>query len=140
MTGVQTCALPILPARHFAIVFPGQGVSTAEIFQAPELTRNSAKTTIRAFLTAGGRNDCAPVATRRYPEIARALAWLGQRGDAKLTGSGSCVFADFVNRAQAEAALRDLPAGWSGHVARGLERSPLQERLAAERASREWRG
>ena len=38
--------------------------------------------------------------------------------------------------AQAEAALLDLPVGWSGFAARGLDRSPLLERLAAERASR----
>ena len=129
-----------LPGRHFAIIFPGLGVSTAEIFQAPELTRNSPKTTIRGFLTAGGRNDCAPVATRRYPEVARVMAWLGQRGDARLTGTGSCVFADFPDRAHAEAALADLPGGWSAYVARGIDRSPLPERLAAERASRDRRG
>jgi 4-diphosphocytidyl-2-C-methyl-D-erythritol kinase len=129
-----------LPPRHFAVVFPGVGVSTAEIFQAPELTRNSPKTTIRGFLTAGGRNDCAPVATRRYPEVARALAWLAQRGDARLTGTGSSVFAGFADREQARAALADLPSGWSGFVVRGLDRSPLQERLAAERASRDAEG
>jgi len=124
-----------LPPRYFAVIFPGVGASTAEIFQAPELTRNSPKTTIRGFLTAGGRNDCAPVATGRYPEIARALAWLAPRGEARLTGTGSCVFAGFGDRAKATAALADLPQAWSGFVARGLERSPLQGRLAAERMS-----
>jgi 4-diphosphocytidyl-2-C-methyl-D-erythritol kinase len=104
------------------------------VFQAPELTRNSPSLTIRGFLQAGGRNDCAPVATGRYPEVAAALAWLARRGDARLTGTGSCVFAGFAERAEAEAALSDLPGGWSGFVARGLDRSPLQERLAAERA------
>jgi 4-diphosphocytidyl-2-C-methyl-D-erythritol kinase len=123
-----------LPARHYAIIYPGVGVSTAEVFQAPELTRNSPSLTIRGFLQAGGRNDCAPVASRRYPEVAAALAWLGRQGDARLTGTGSCVFAGFADRSQAEAALSDLPGGWSGFVARGLDRSPLQERLAAERA------
>lgn len=123
-----------LPPRHYAVVFPGIGVSTAEVFQASELTRNSPSLTIRGFLQAGGRNDCAPVATGRYPEVARALAWLARRGDARLTGTGSCVFAGFADRSQAAAALSDLPGGWSGFVARGLDRSPLQERLAAERA------
>ena len=121
-----------LPPRHYAVVFPGIGVSTAEVFQATELTRNSPSLTIRGFLQSGGRNDCAPVVTGRYPEVARALAWLARRGDARLTGSGSCVFAGFADRSQAEAALSDLPGGWSGFVARGLDRSPLQERLAAE--------
>lgn len=123
-----------LPPRHYAVIFPGVGVSTAEVFQASELTRNSPSLTIRGFLQAGGRNDCAPVATGRYPEVARALGWLARRGDARLTGTGSCVFADFEERVQAEAALSELPGEWSGFVAKGLDRSPLQERLAAERA------
>ncbi|MGB5131759.1 MAG: 4-(cytidine 5'-diphospho)-2-C-methyl-D-erythritol kinase [Steroidobacteraceae bacterium] len=123
-----------LPPTHYAVIFPGVGVSTAEVFQASELTRNSPSLTIRAFLQAGGRNDCAPVTTGRYPEVARALGWLARRGTARLTGTGSCVFAGFAERAQAEAALSGLPGEWSGFVARGLDRSPLQERVAAERA------
>jgi 4-diphosphocytidyl-2-C-methyl-D-erythritol kinase len=134
--GVGDELTPIdLPQRHFAIVHPGIGVRTAEVFQAFELTRNSPRTTIRGFLKAGGQNDCEPVVAGRNPEVARALAWLGARGSARLTGTGSCVFAGFDARGAAEAALADLPAGWSGVVARGLDRSPLQERLAAERSS-----
>jgi 4-diphosphocytidyl-2-C-methyl-D-erythritol kinase len=134
--GVGEVLTPIdLPPRHFAIVHPGVGVRTAEIFQAIELTRNSPRTTIRGFLKAGGRNDCEPVVAGRNPEVARALAWLAARGDARLTGTGSCVFAGFDAHGAAEAALADLPPGWSGVVARGLDRSPLQERLAAERSS-----
>jgi 4-diphosphocytidyl-2-C-methyl-D-erythritol kinase len=125
-----------LPRQHFAVIYPGTGVRTGEVFQAPELTRNSAKTTIRGFLKAGGRNDCEAVVSRRFPEVARALSWLAARGNARLTGTGSCVFAGFADRAMAEAALEGLPPEWSGFVARGLDRSPLQERLAAERGAR----
>ncbi len=124
-----------LPERHFAIVFPGVGVSTAEVFQAPELTRKTPETTIRGFLKAGGRNDCEPVVTGRSPEVRRALEWLAGRGEARMTGTGSCVFAAFADRAGAEAALEGLPAQWQGFAARGLGRSPLQERLAAERSN-----
>ena len=123
-----------LPPKHYAIVFPGVGISTAEIFQAPELTRKTPETTIRGFLKAGGRNDCEPVVAGRSPEVRRALDWLGRRGSARMTGTGSCVFAAFDDRGSAQAALADLPKGWRGFVARGLDRSPLQERLAAERS------
>ncbi len=123
-----------LPQMHYAIVFPGVGISTAEVFQASELTRKTPKTTIRGFLKAGGLNDCEPVVTGRSPEVRRALAWLSARGDARLTGTGSCVFAAFADRGVAESALSGLPPGWRGYVAGGLDRSPLQERLAAERA------
>ena len=123
-----------LPERHFAIVFPGVGIPTAEVFQAPELTRKTPKTTIRGFLQAGGRNDCEPVVAGRSPEVRRALSWLGERGEARMTGTGSCVFASFGDRKSAQAALDGLPAEWRGFVAKGLDRSPLQERLAAERS------
>jgi 4-diphosphocytidyl-2-C-methyl-D-erythritol kinase len=123
-----------LPPKHYAIVFPGVGISTAEIFQAPELTRKTPETTIRGFLKAGGRNDCEPVVAGRSPEVRRALDWLGRRGSARMTGTGSCVFAAFDDRGSAQAALADLPRGWRGFVARGLDRSPLQERLAAEQS------
>jgi 4-diphosphocytidyl-2-C-methyl-D-erythritol kinase len=124
-----------LPGRWYAVIRPAVAVSTAEVFQAPELTRNSPAITIRGFLTAGGRNDCAPVVIARYPEVRRALDWLGRRGDARLTGTGSCVFASFADRDGAEAALRGLPAEWQGFVARGLNRSPLEARVAMERAT-----
>jgi 4-diphosphocytidyl-2-C-methyl-D-erythritol kinase len=134
--GVGDRLIPIdLPPRHFAIVHPGVGVRTGEIFQAIELTRKSPKTTIRGFLKAGGGNDCEPVVCGRNPEVARALAWFAGRGGARLTGTGSCVFASFETPGAAQAALAELPAGWTGYVARGLDRSPLQERLAAERSS-----
>ncbi|HET8692857.1 MAG TPA: 4-(cytidine 5'-diphospho)-2-C-methyl-D-erythritol kinase [Steroidobacteraceae bacterium] len=123
-----------LPPRHFAIVFPGVGMPTAEVFQAPELTRKTPETTIRGFLKAGGRNDCEPVVTGRSPEVRRALAWLAERGEARMTGTGSCVFAAFADRDAAAAALAGLPPEWRGFVAQGLDRSPLQERLAAERS------
>ena len=71
----------------------------------------------------------------RWPEVGSALAWLGRVGEARLTGTGSCVFAAFASAAAARAALADLPAGWQGYVARGLARSPLLERLAAAGAS-----
>ena len=136
--GVGERLTPVeLPSRHFAIVFPGVGIRTADVFQASELTRKTAKTTIRAFLKSGGHNDCEPVVAGRSPEVRNALVWLSSRGKARLTGTGSCVFAEFADRETAEAALAGLPGGWRGFVARGLDRSPLLERLAAERLSRD---
>ena len=125
-----------LPERWFALIWPGVSVSTAGIFQAPELTRNSPKITIRAFLQAGGRNDCEPVVTARYPEVRQAIEWLGQFGPARMTGTGSGVFAAFSTQGEAASALQHLPPGWQGFLVRGLASSPLLERLGVERAAR----
>ena len=78
------------------------------------------------FLAGAGRNDFLPVVTKRYPEIAAALEWLGRFGKARLSGSGASVFADFSDPGHADAALKQLPKGWAAFVARGLNRSPLK--------------
>ena len=111
--------------EHYLIVKPQTAVSTAEVFQAPELTRNSPVTTIRGFLAAGGRNDCTACVRGRYPEIAEALDWLQEFGEARLTGTGACVFVALPDEHTAQAVRARLPARWSGYVVRGLNRSPL---------------
>jgi 4-diphosphocytidyl-2C-methyl-D-erythritol kinase len=67
------------------------------------------------------------VVVARYPEVGEALAWLAQRADARMTGSGGCVFAAFASREAAQAALQGLPGSMRGFVARGLEHHPLRE-------------
>ncbi len=120
------------PESSYLVIKPRAAVSTAEIFQAAELTRNSPITTIRAFLGGGGRNDCTSTVRRRYPEIAEALDWLEKFGEARLTGTGACVFAVMPDTARALEVKARLPAQWAGFVVRGLNRSPLLDRLAYE--------
>ena len=122
-------------AHTYLLVRPDVTVATAEVFQAPDLTRDSPVITMPGFLAAGGRNDFEPVVRRRYPAVAEALDWLGQFAPARLTGSGSCVYAAMDDEASARKALARLPARWRGYVVRGLNRSPLLERLALEEAT-----
>jgi 4-diphosphocytidyl-2-C-methyl-D-erythritol kinase len=120
------------PEQCFLLVRPDVGVSTSEVFKAPELTRDSPLITIGGFLKAGGRNDCEPVVRRRFPAVAEALDWLGRFAPARLTGTGSCVYAAMPAEADARAALAGLPARWTGYVVRGLNRSPLAARSELE--------
>ncbi|MDY6948293.1 MAG: 4-(cytidine 5'-diphospho)-2-C-methyl-D-erythritol kinase [Pseudomonadota bacterium] len=122
------------PEGVFLVLKPQAGVSTAAVFQDPELTRNSPVTTIRAFFAGGGRNDCAPVVRKRSGEIAEALDWLDEFGEARLTGTGACVFVAMPDEATARRAAARVPARWTGYVVRGLNRSPLLDRLAHEAA------
>jgi 4-diphosphocytidyl-2-C-methyl-D-erythritol kinase len=119
----------------YLLVRPDVTVATAEVFQAPDLTRDSPVITMPGFLAAGGRNDFEPVVRRRYPVVAEALDWLGQFAPARLTGSGSCVYAAMDDEVSARTALARLPGRWRGYVVRGLNRSPLLERLALEEAA-----
>jgi 4-diphosphocytidyl-2-C-methyl-D-erythritol kinase len=114
-----------LPPAWYLILVPELAVSTAEIFSAAELTRNTNAITIAAFSVGQGRNDLEPVVCRRYPQVARHLEWLHRYGDARMTGSGACVFCAFDSEEQARKVLSELPADMRGFVARGLERHPL---------------
>jgi 4-diphosphocytidyl-2-C-methyl-D-erythritol kinase len=118
-----------LPERWYVIIRPDVAVATAEVFQAPELTRNSPLITIRGFLESGGRNDCEPVVRARYSQVREALEWLRQSAPARLTGTGSCVFAEFTSAAAAAELAARVPDRWTRFVARGLNRSPVHERL-----------
>ncbi len=121
-----------LPEPWYLVVEPPCRVTTREIFQAPELTRNSAPITIAGFRAGQGRNDFEPVVRKRYPAVSQALDWLATYGEARLTGSGSCVFAAFADETEARRCEATLPQGWRGFVAKGCNRSPLHARLAME--------
>ncbi len=114
-----------LPSAWYLVLVPELAVSTAEIFSAAELTRNTNAITIAAFSVGRGHNDLEPVVCRRYPQVARHLEWLQRYGDARMTGSGACVFCAFDSEEQARRVLGELPADMRGFVARGLERHPL---------------
>lgn len=123
-----------VPPAWYLVVCPPCTVSTAQVFSDPELTRDTPKTTIKGFVSAGGRNDCEPVVRRLYPEVGAALDWLASRagGGARLTGTGACVFARFDSAAEAAAALVAMPGRWTGFVARGVGESALLARRRAD--------
>ena len=132
--GVGELLTPLeLPEAWYVIIHPGIPVGTREIFQSPELTRNSPLLTIRAFFESGGRNDCEPVVRAKFPAVAEALDWLGRFAPARLTGTGACVFAACASASEAERVAARVPDRWRSYVARGLNRSPLHELLAPAR-------
>ena len=87
--GVGERLTPVdFPEPVYLLVQPDVAVSTAEVFKAPELTRDSPVITIAGFLQTGGRNDCEPVVRRRYPAVADALDWLGRHRARATHGHG----------------------------------------------------
>ena len=122
----------------YLVLTPPGSVATAAVFGDPGLTRDSPAITMLDFVRGEIRNDCLPVVRRSYPQVAAALDWLTHwladsgagAGEARLTGTGGCVFAAFPARTAAVAARDAAPAGLGAFVARGLNRSPLLDRLA----------
>jgi len=127
--GVGERLMPLeLPETWYAVVFPDVQVSTAAVFRAPELTRNTPRIKIAAFRSGRVGNDCLAVVRGLYPQVDEALRWLGQFGEAKLTGTGACVFAAFPTEEQARAVAARVHPPWQAFAARGVMRSPLCDR------------
>jgi 4-diphosphocytidyl-2-C-methyl-D-erythritol kinase len=117
----------ILPPAWYVVLVPPVAVSTALVFAASELKRDSKKIRIQSFSADLAGNDLEPFVCREYPEVARHLEWLRQFGQAMMSGSGACVFAAFDSENAARGVLARLPDGMQGFVASGLERHPLRD-------------
>ena len=113
----------------YLVVAPACQVSTAEIFSDERLTRDTPAITLAAFREHGGRNDCLPVVTARYPEIRNTLILLNKFCEAKMTGTGSCLFGAFPNEREADKVRARLPATLQAFVAKGCNVSPLHALL-----------
>lgn len=120
-----------LPARHYLVLQPAVSVSTAAIFSAPELRRDTPPVSVGEWSAGFGRNDLQSVACARFREIADCLNWVSRFAEARMTGSGACVFAEFADRDLAEDVCRRAPPGLRAWVAAGVERHPLYD-LAAD--------
>ncbi|SEC07128.1 4-(cytidine 5'-diphospho)-2-C-methyl-D-erythritol kinase [Pseudomonas anguilliseptica] len=113
----------------FLVAIPQVLVSTAEIFSDPELTRDTPPIKVRSLLEGGGRNDCQPVVTKRYPEVRNALILLNKFVQTRLTGTGACVFGSFPNQDDADKVARQLPATLPSFIAQGRNISMLHRKL-----------
>lgn len=127
--GEKLRPITLLPAWYLILV-PPVHVSTAKVFASKELTRNTIPVKIPPFSVRHGHNDLESVVCLAYPEVARHLEWLRQLNDttmAAMTGSGACLFAEFVTESAARKALASVPVDMSGFVVQGLDRHPMQD-------------
>jgi 4-diphosphocytidyl-2-C-methyl-D-erythritol kinase len=123
-----------VPSWWYVVLTPAVSVPTPAIYAAAELTRNTEPLKMEDFsarpeliaTSARLRNDLEPVVIARYPIVREHLQWLARHGKARMTGSGSCVFAAFASRAQAEQVLHQLPPEMKGFVAQGIAQHPMR--------------
>ena len=124
--GVGEALQPVdVPPAWYVVLEPPVQVPTVAIFKDPALRRDTPPMHASEWQPGVGDNDLQPVAMRQFPEIAGCLDWLAQFGDARMTGSGACVFAGFAEEGEARSVLARLPAGMRGWAAQGLDRHPL---------------
>ena len=116
--------------KWYLVVKPQVSIATVDIFTHSELTRNTPKRALSTLLEQEYVNDCEKIVRMLYPEVDKQLSWLLQYAPSRLTGTGSCVFAEFSSKKEAESVLEQLPDTVSAFVARGRNISPLKETLA----------
>ena len=128
--GVGEILTPVEPEEPwYLVLIPQVAVSTAEIFSHPLLTRDSLPIKVRPVPKGNSRNDCQAVVTELYPDVRKALNLLGKYTEAKLTGTGSCIFGAFPNEADADKVLHLLTETLTGFVAKGSNVSMLHRKL-----------
>lgn len=129
--GIGDKLTPVAPVEPwYLIINPMVQVSTATLFNAPELTRNTSPITIRDFMDGRSTNVFEPVVVPRYPEVGTALEWLRKNHRvrrAKMSGTGSCVFAACESEEQAQELCSKLPDTMTGYVVKGRNASPLYD-------------
>lgn len=120
-----------LGERHYVVLDPGVAVATGPVFQAPDLTRDSAPLTIPLLPEpAARRNDLERVVRRLHPAVDAAIGWLCRFGAARLTGSGGCCFVEVASASTGAEVAAACPAPWRAWVVRGVDRSPLLGEIA----------
>ena len=138
--GERLRAIP-LETQDFVVIFPNQGIATAQIFQDPQLTRDHAPITIDRFLASPmsfQSNDCQAVAVRNCPEVKHALDWIYKavpHSAPCMSGSGSSVFAALGPKTDTENLqnlLQNLPKGWIGRIVRGLNKNPAYNLISSD--------
>lgn len=128
--GEELTPLADLPEPWYVVVIPPCHVATGAVFCSPDLTRDNKPIKIADFLAGRQENHCLPVVAAMYPPVREALNALGAYSQqAKLTGTGACVFAAFTTQQQAERVLLELSQNWQVFVARGANISPVHRAL-----------
>ncbi len=116
--------------KWYLVVRPAVSIATKDIFTHPQLMRNTPKRDLASLLTTPYENDCEKIVRSLDPEVDKQLSWLLQYAPSRLTGTGSCVFAEFSSRKDAKAVFAQLSDNVLAFVAQGRNVSPLRKTLA----------
>lgn len=134
--GIGEQLTPIEPEQCWYLVSkPDVSISTASVFNSPDLPRNTTKLTCEnfseiycdkdLFLDDVYHNDCQTMVIKHYDEVAKLLAWLVEYAPSRMTGTGACVFSQFSSEKEAYEIQKKLPFGIESFVAQGLNKSPF---------------
>jgi len=122
------------PEKWYLLLIPPVHVSTKQVFENSDLTRDCSTIKLCDLSRREWRNVCTPVVRKNYPLVSQAFDIIGKYSEAKMSGTGASVFAGFDTKAQAEDILQKIGenaeiGSWTSFVAKGLNQSPLHHFL-----------
>ena len=115
-----------LAQKQFIVLKPDCFISTQLLFSQKTLTRDTKPTTFCAYQLEPSLfgNNFEPLARQLYPEVEEAMQYLDQFGQAKLTGTGACVFTEVIQERNVKQILQNAPC--KAYLVNGLAESPLR--------------
>ena len=115
-----------LAQKQFIVLKPDCFISTQLLFSQKTLTRDTKPTTFCAYRLEPSLfgNNFEPLARQLYPEVEEAMQYLDQFGQAKLTGTGACVFTEVIQEMNVKQILQNAPC--KAYLVNGLAESPLR--------------
>lgn len=105
--------------KWYVVLRPQVHISTKDIFTHPDLIRNSPVQSWEQLSAQPFVNDCEPLVRKLYPIVDETINWLSQYAPTRLTGTGSCVFAEFSSKDEALKVIDKIPTNISFFVAKG---------------------
>ena len=123
--GEQLTFIDLAP-KQYIVLNPDCFISTQLLFSQKILTRNTKPTKFCGYQIKPSDfgNNFEPVARSLYPEVDEAMRYLDQFGQAKLTGTGACVFTEVTAEMNVDDILAHSPC--TAYVVNSLDESPLR--------------
>ena len=115
-----------LAQKQFIVLKPDCFISTQLLFSQKTLTRDTKPTTFCAYQLEPSLfgNNFEPLARQLYPEVEEAMQYLDQFGQAKLTGTGACVFTEVAHEMNVKQILQNATS--KAYFVNSLAESPLR--------------
>lgn len=114
--------------RDYLVIAPNETVSTREVFESLELTKDRIPLKIAGFSDEldlkNLANDLEKGVLKKFKGISVAFDWLNQFGQAKMTGSGSCIFIPLNSIDLGKEILDKKPQDTIGFIVKGLNSHP----------------
>lgn len=111
--------------KWYLIVYPNISILTKNMFSNYSFKKNTTKKTIEILLKSEFHNDFENIIKKKFKKIKKLINMLSFYAPSHITGTGSCIFAEFNDKNSAKKIHSLLPHNVEGFIAKSVNISPL---------------